>query len=542
MDGRLDLTRARREAKALLAAARGARRRAPGSARRRSSATRSSPWRATGASAAGPRWCAAPRPKAAARPTPLARAAGDAERTARLLAAGADPRDEEAVRRAAGADDPESLRLLLAAGATPHRTQALATVLEREDPDTVALVLDHLPEQSGERAWALLWAVQHGRSAQIVRLLVERGADLEAYDEAADRRPYGLAIRRGRPDLAELLASLGAQRRVGPVDELLGACMAGDAEQARQLAANRPEAVALIRGAYAGALAEAAAEGRVEAVRLLLELGVPPDARAESGLTPLEAAKGDPEVLALLLAHGADPAKPGTPPAVATSPLDFAELSWQAEVAYLRLLAPPPARRDTPRRRRLRRAHRRRVQHRERRRLRPRHDAQIAEAVAWLAGAPAQWFISSASALGPRLVAAGATPERTAVVMGRALDTPPPPPPDDIPIRDTLDAHVGGGASGGSLRHVVALRDGAPAGTARWMIHGDVVYGLNLEVEPTARRQGIGGALMRHGLREAYAAGARAAVLGPTPDTIAFHRLFGFELRPYLRDRSFYLP
>ena len=410
--------------------------------------------------------------EAATRPTPLAHAAGDAERTARLLAAGADPRDEEAVRRAAGADDPESLRLLLAAGATPHRTQALATVLEREDPDTVALVLDHLPEQSGERAWALLWAVQHGRSAQIVRLLVERGADLEAYDEAADRRPYGLAIRRGRPDLAELLASLGAQRRVGPVDELLGACMAGDAEQARQLAANRPEAVALIRGAYAGALAEAAAEGRVEAVRLLLELGVPPDARAESGLTPLEAAKGDPEVLALLLAHGADPAKPGTPPA----------------------------------------------------------------------GAPAQWFISSASALGPRLVVAGATPERTAVVMGRALDTPPPPPPDDIPIRDTLDAHVGGGASGGSLRHVVALRDGAPAGTARWMIHGDVVYGLNLEVEPTARRQGIGGALMRHGLREAYAAGARAAVLGPTPDTIAFHRLFGFELRPYLRDRSFYLP
>ncbi len=539
MDGRLDLTRARREAKALLAAARAG---DPAACARLGAAPKLSDAQLAVARDWGERSWPAAGPPRRDRGRGSSHPAGPRGRRRRAHRAparrGADPRDEEAVRRAAAADDPESLRLLLAAGATPHRTQALATVLEREDPDTVALVLDHLPEQSGERAWALLWAVHHGRSAQIVRLLVERGADLEAYDEAADRRPYGLAIRRGRPDLAELLASLGAQRRVGPVDELLGACMAGDAEQARQLAANRPEAVALIRGAYAGALAEAAAEGRVEAMRLLLELGVPADARAESGLTPLEAAKGDPEVLALLLAHGADPAKPGTPPAVATSPLDFAELSWRAEVAYLRVLAASPhavtrpvgdgfavrtgAESNTENGVVCDRA----------------TDAEIAEAIAWLAGAPAQWFISSASALGPRLVAAGATPERTAVVMGRALDTPPPPPPHDIPIRDTLDAHVGGG----SVRHVVALRDGAPAGAARWMIHGDVVYGLNLEVEPTARRQGIGGALMRHGLREAYAAGARAAVLGPTPDTIAFHRLFGFELRPYLRDRSYYLP
>ena len=38
------------------------------------------------------------------------------------------------------------------------------------------------------------------------------------------------------------------------------------------------------------------------------------------------------------------------------------------------------------------------------------------------------------------------------------------------------------------------------------------------------------------------AGGAAAAVLGPTPDTIAFYRLIGFVLRGYVRDRSFYLP
>jgi predicted N-acetyltransferase YhbS len=69
-----------------------------------------------------------------------------------------------------------------------------------------------------------------------------------------------------------------------------------------------------------------------------------------------------------------------------------------------------------------------------------------------------------------------------------------------------------------------------------------VAYGLDLEVPATLRRQGIGGALMRHSMREAYTAGARAAVVAPTPETIAFYRLFGFELRPYLRERSFYMP
>jgi ribosomal protein S18 acetylase RimI-like enzyme len=334
-----------------------------------------------------------------------------------------------------------------------------------------------------------------------------------------------------------LLASLGAQRRVGPVDELLGACMAGDAERARRLAAARPEAVALVRGAYAGALAEAAGEGRLDAVRLLLELGVPADARAESGLTPLEAANGDREVRALLLAHGADPAKPGTPPPVERSPLDFAELSWQAEVAYLRLLAASPNAQTRPVGDGF--AVRTSAESNTENGVVCDHatEDEVAEAIAWLDGAPAQWFIGRASTLGPRLVAAGATPERTAVVMGRPLDAPPPPPPHDVtvrPDRDTLGAEP--------VRHEVALRDGEPVGTARWMLHEDVAYGLDLEVQPTLRRQGIGGALLLHGLREAYAAGARAAVLGPTPDTIAFYRLFGFELRPYLRERSFYLP
>jgi ribosomal protein S18 acetylase RimI-like enzyme len=291
-----------------------------------------------------------------------------------------------------------------------------------------------------------------------------------------------------------------------------------------------------VRGGYAGALAEAAGDGRVETVRLLLELGVPANARAESGLTPLEAAGGDAEVERLLLAYGGDPAKPGTPPPVARSPLDFAELSWQAEVAYLRLLASSPLAETRPVGDGF--AVRTGVESNTENGVvcDRATDEEIAAAIAWLDGAPAQWLVSGASDLSDRLVAAGATPERTAVVMGRPLGAPPPPAsPQDIEI-------VPHGETREPLHHRIALRDGESVGFARWMLHDDVAYGLDLEVQPTARRQGIGGALMRHGLRDAHAAGARAVVLAPTPETIAFYRLFGFELRPYLRERSFYLP
>jgi GNAT superfamily N-acetyltransferase len=494
MDGRLDLTRARREAKARLAVMR------------------------------------ASDPAAKLSDAQLAIARDWGERSWPALVRRAARQQLEA---AVAVRDVDRLRAALEAGADPQRTDALATALQREDPDTVRLVLDRLPEHSGERAWSLLWAVQHERSEEMLRLLVARGADLEAYDDANDRRPYGLAIRRGRRDLAELLASLGAQRRVGPVDELLGACRAGDAAEARRLAAERPEALALVRGAYAGALAEAAADGRAQAVRILLDLGVPADARAESGLTPLQAARGDAEIEALLLAHGADPRKPGAPPPVEPSALDFAELMWEAEVAYLRLLATAPGVESRPlgngivvRSGIASNTDNGVVADRA-------TDAEIAEALAFLDGAPAQWFVKDPTDLRPRLVAAGATPERTGVVMGRPLDSAP--------------AEVGGveivpHTLGTPVEHRVALRDGRRVGCVTWMVHGGTLYGLDLEVVAPVRRQGIGAALLRRALNEGHAAGARAAVLGPTPETIAFYRLFGFELRPYVQERSFYLP
>ena len=92
------------------------------------------------------------------------------------------------------------------------------------------------------------------------------------------------------------------------------------------------------------------------------------------------------------------------------------------------------------------------------------------------------------------------------------------------------------------LQHRVARRDGAIVGAASFFTHGDTVLGQQLAVVASEQRVGIGRALAQACAREALPAGARVALVEPTPDTVAFYRLLGFALRPWPRDRSFYLP
>jgi GNAT superfamily N-acetyltransferase len=439
---------------------------------------------------------------------------------------------------------------------------------------TARLLLERGPTQWGERTNALVWAVRGEASADMLRLLVEHGADLEASFDGSGRTPYGLAVRAGRRDLAEVLASLGAQRRVDPLDELIGACLAGDRASAQRLGARHPQAAQLLRTSESDLLARVAARGRRQAAELLLDLGVPVDARGPSGETALQAAS-DPALARLLVERGADARKraPEEDGRADDEP-PYAELAWSAETAYLGVLANAP--------------------HAE---TRPcgdgfavvtgiadntengvvcssADDVAIADTFAWIAErhAPAQWFLRDPvhpADLRDRLVAAGASPERTAVVMGARLDrlmlaSPLPRGLTIVPVRDaaTLAAwrdvaqaclfddadergrlleSVGLGEDA-PVQHRIAMREGRAIGAASFFVEAEIVLGQHLGVLAPERRSGVGRALAERALREARAAGARVAVLGPTPDTIAFYRLLGFVLRPGLRDRSFYLP
>jgi ankyrin repeat protein/GNAT superfamily N-acetyltransferase len=510
--------------------------------------------------------------------------------TALLLQAGADPDDGGALRLAAGAEDPACLELLLDAGATLHRSMAVAHAAQRGALRTARVLLERGPEKWGERDNALVWAARGEAPAEMLRLLASNGANLEASFDGSGRTPYGEAVRAGRPDLADVLASLGAQRRVEPLDELGGACLAGDGDTARRLAAEHPDAARLLRTSQAGVLARAAARGRRDAVEALLDLGVPVDARGPAGETALVAARecGHADVVALLLERGADPRKrapkeddparegrrgdprdPTREPRRPASEPPYAELAWAAEAAYLRLLASSPLAETRP------------VgdgfavvtgiaDNTENGVVCDRADDEaIGETIAWLAqrGAPAQWLVGGSSDLGERLVGFGASPERTGVVMGAelgglALDAPAPPGVAIVAVRDAATLAAWRDVAreclfddaddrarvleslglDSQVQHRLALRDGRAVGVASFVLHGTTAYGQHIGVLAPERRGGVGRALVEHVLREGRAAGVRAAVLGPTPDTIAFYRLLGFVLRGDLRDRSFYLP
>jgi ankyrin repeat protein/GNAT superfamily N-acetyltransferase len=536
--------------------------------------------------------------------------------TALLLDAGADPDDGRSLRSAAGAADPACLELLLEAGARVYGAMALAHAAQRGSLRTARLLLERGPRQWGERENALQWAVRPEASEEILWLLVEHGAELEASFDGSGRTPYGVAVRSGRGDLAELLASLGAQRRAEPLDELVGACLAADGPTARRLAAEHPEAVRLLRTAEAGLIAGWAANGRREAVEVLLDLGVPVDARGPGGLTALQEATAcdDPELVALLLERGADPGKrapvdgphDGEPPRGADpgkrAPVDgphdgepprggrgrattgrrreadeppYGELGWVAEEAYLRLLAGSPLAATRPCGDGI--AAMTGVDSNSENgvacsRIDGDVEATIADTLRWLTDhdAPAQWLLAdpvAPSDLRERLVAAGAQPERSAVVMGAVLDRlalgdPLPAGFEIVAVRDEAAlrawaevvepaepraravevlASLGLGADA-PLQHRLARSGGEVLGAASFLLHGETVLGRELTVVAPERRGGIGRALVQAGAREAIAAGARVALVGPTPDTVAFYRLLGFALRPWPRDRSFYLP
>jgi ankyrin repeat protein/GNAT superfamily N-acetyltransferase len=502
--------------------------------------------------------------------------------TALLLGAGADPDDGRSLRTAAGAEDPACLELLLDAGASLRGAMALAHAAQRGRLRTARMLLECGPADWGERENALQWAVGPEAPAAMIELLVEHGADLEASFDGSGRTPYGVAIRSGRGDLADLLAALGAERRTAPLDELVGACLAGDRAGARRLAAEHPDAAHLLRTAEADVLARWAAAGRRETVEVLLDLGVPVDARGPGGLTALQEATrcDDADLVALLLARGADPAKrlPADGSDVDEQPRGeppYGELGWAAEAAYLRLLATSPLAEARPCGDGV--AVFTGVESNTENgvvcsRIEGDVDATIADAVRWLADhdAPAQWLLADPVApadLRERLVAAGARPERTAVVMGAVLDRltlddRPPVGLEIVPVRDAAAlrawadviepaepraravevlASLGLGPDA-PLQHRLARRDGAVVGAASYLLHEDTVLGQQLAVLGPERRAGVGAALVQACAREALAAGAGVALVAPTPDTVAFYRLLGFAFRAWPRDRSYYLP
>ena len=157
-----------------------------------------------------------------------------------------------------------------------------------------------------EQENALHAAARRGQSADIVRLLLEHGADVHA-TRGDGSTAWLLARRAGFDEVAGLLESAGAHLvPLSALDALLAACGRGDVDAARRLTS--PSLMSEMGAADRLLLPEASAEGRTATVIAYVAAGFPIDTVDGFGATALHhaAIHGRATLVRGLLDAGAD--------------------------------------------------------------------------------------------------------------------------------------------------------------------------------------------------------------------------------------------
>jgi ankyrin repeat protein len=197
-----------------------------------------------------------------------------------LPAAGLDYNDGEIVYHAPEGYHNHVLMALVETGQLTPESLSIMLVRKHDwhDYDGVKYLLEHGADPNRRTGWghtATQHAVLRDNDLAFIELLLDHGA---AGSEAAP-----LAARRGRADILRLFADRGIVCEFTGVERLLAACAFGDGQAVRELAAAEPGLVSALLAEGAKPLAEFAGVGNTAGVRLLLELGIPIDARFTDG-------------------------------------------------------------------------------------------------------------------------------------------------------------------------------------------------------------------------------------------------------------------
>ena len=282
--------------------------------------------------------------------------AGDGEAVRRAFASGFDPAtpdsDGRTIYQIAKERHHDAIELLTRnriENTTPPEAEAIRTIIraaQNGDTDALRSALDAHPDlidaMGGgiKKATALHLATLHNRHA-IIRLLIERGADLNRRDFPDNAAPLHFAAMQGDLETIRMLVQAGAdidgegddyevgvlgwatcfrQTREDVADYLLShgarlnlwtAIALDRVEEARALIAHQPSLLGsrMTRNQHRRTpLHHAGAKNRLRIVRLLLELGANPnatDATGATALTTVSQENADPAVIDALLAAGA---------------------------------------------------------------------------------------------------------------------------------------------------------------------------------------------------------------------------------------------
>ena len=116
-----------------------------------------------------------------------------------------------------------------------------------------------------------------------------------------------MAALRGRQDVIDLITARGAVDDLNENQRFLYALATANSEQAKAALAKQPGLIAGLSDEESLAMNAAAGQGHLEAVRLMIELGMPIDRHGLNGDTPLHcaASMGHLPVVRLLVEAGA---------------------------------------------------------------------------------------------------------------------------------------------------------------------------------------------------------------------------------------------
>jgi ankyrin repeat protein len=213
-----------------------------------------------------------------------------------LLDWGADPNDGETPYHVVETYDNTVMKILVESGKL--NDASMTTLLLRKtdwhDYDGIKWLLEHGADPNRATQWgrtAFYHAVQRDNSIEIIEVLLARGADPTTVADRPDLRPtagprisaVGLAARRGRSDVLELIERRGIAIELQGVERLIAACAKNDLETVQSVAKEEPQLVRELVTQGGKLLAEFAGVGNTNGVRQLLDLGVRVDALTEEG-------------------------------------------------------------------------------------------------------------------------------------------------------------------------------------------------------------------------------------------------------------------
>jgi ankyrin repeat protein len=229
-----------------------------------------------------------------------------------LLDAGATTHDGESLYHASELKDTRCLELLFQAGVDKEGQEyCIRRVLDDENPTALEIYLKY-----GTSPNHLDWALFRERSFEILRLLVEHGADLKGSSPAdhwlmervKGLTPIQIAERNSNTRAVEFFLEKGATDNRTASDLLIGACARADREAAKRVIQDNPNVVQSLATRDHSYLSVFARSGRLNSVDLMLDIGFDIEARADdlnaTGLL-YAASNGDLSMAQLLIRRGA---------------------------------------------------------------------------------------------------------------------------------------------------------------------------------------------------------------------------------------------